>query len=196
MIFAFHVVGTFMELFKTAAGRWIYSEEALLRIRGVPLFSGFMYAAVGSYIARVWRIFDFRFTRFPPLRAAAALAAGIYVNFFNHHRLPDARVPLLFLTLFLFGRTFVWFKPYRRHRVMPLLLGFLLLALFIWFAENIGTFARACAYPGQQGGWAMVSPHKLVAWYLLMMISLALVALVRRPKPLGERPLAPAGGAG
>jgi len=39
-----------------------------LRIMGVPLFSGFMYACVGSYMARVWRIFDFRFDRFPPLK--------------------------------------------------------------------------------------------------------------------------------
>jgi uncharacterized membrane protein YoaT (DUF817 family) len=33
----------------------------------VPLFTGFMYAAIGSYIARCWRLFDFRFTRHPPL---------------------------------------------------------------------------------------------------------------------------------
>lgn len=50
-------------MFKTSAGSWIYPEPNLLRIGGVPLFSGFMYAAVGSYIARVWRIFDFRFSR-------------------------------------------------------------------------------------------------------------------------------------
>ncbi|MFN3387714.1 MAG: DUF817 domain-containing protein [Allosphingosinicella sp.] len=186
VIFAFHVVGTVMELFKTAAGSWIYPEEALLRIGGVPLFSGFMYAAVGSYIARVWRIFDFRFTRFPPLWTAAALAAAIYVNFFAHHWLPDARVPLLVATALLFGRTFVWFRPYRKHRAMPLLLGFLLVALFIWFAENIGTFARAWTYPDQREGWTVVSPHKLVAWYLLMIISFVLVALVHRPRPLAE----------
>lgn len=186
VIFAFHVVGTAMELFKTAAGSWIYPEEAVLRIGGVPLFSGFMYAAVGSYIARVWRIFDFRFTRFPPLWAAAALAAAVYVNFFTHHWLPDARVPLLVVTALLFGRTLVWFRPYRKHRPMPLLLGFLLVALFIWFAENIGTFARAWTYPDQSDGWTMVSPHKLVAWYLLMIISFVLVGLVHRPRPLEE----------
>ena len=32
---------------------------------------------------------------------------------------------------------------------MPLLLGFVLVALFIWFAENIGTFANAWRYPNQ-----------------------------------------------
>ena len=60
VILIFHVVGTVMELFKTAAGSWVYPEASTLHIGSVPLFSGFMYAAVGSYIARVWRIFDFR----------------------------------------------------------------------------------------------------------------------------------------
>ena len=188
VIFAFHVVGTAMEVFKTASGSWVYPEEAVLRIGGVPLFSGFMYAAVGSYIARVWRIFDFRFSRFPPLWAAALLAAAIYVNFFTHHWLPDVRVPLLLATAALFWRTRVWFRPYRTYRWMPLLIGFLLVALFIWLAENIGTFSQAWAYPDQREGWRVVSPHKLVAWYLLMIISFVLVALVHRPKPREEGP--------
>ena len=58
VILIFHVVGTVMELFKTQAGSWTYPEASVLHIGAVPLFSGFMYAAVGSYIARVWRIFD------------------------------------------------------------------------------------------------------------------------------------------
>ena len=36
-----------------------------------------MYAAVRSYIARIWWIFDVRYTRSPPLWAAIALAAAI-----------------------------------------------------------------------------------------------------------------------
>ena len=79
MILAFHVVGTAMEVFKTSAGSWVYPEPALLRIGDVPLFSGFMYAAVDSFIARVWRIFDFRFDRYPPLWATWLLAAA-YMN--------------------------------------------------------------------------------------------------------------------
>ncbi|MFT6541863.1 MAG: uncharacterized membrane protein YoaT (DUF817 family), partial [Maricaulis maris] len=83
VIAIFHVVGTVMEIFKTQAGSWVYPEDSLLRIAGVPLFSGFMYAAVGSYIARVWRIFDFRFDRFPNLWLQFALAAAVYINFFT-----------------------------------------------------------------------------------------------------------------
>lgn len=178
VILIFHVVGTAMELFKTAAGSWVYPEPALLRIGDVPLFSGFMYAAVGSYIARVWRIFDFRYTAYPPRWATWLLAAAIYVNFFAHHWLPDIRLALFAATIVLFWRTRVHFRNWRAHRWMPLLLGFLLVALFIWGAENIGTFARAWTYPGQEQGWRMVSLAKLGSWFLLMLISFVLVALV------------------
>jgi uncharacterized membrane protein YoaT (DUF817 family) len=93
VIAVFHVVGTVMEIFKVHVGSWIYPEngDAVLVIAGVPLFSGFMYAAVGSYLARVWRIFDFRFDRFPPLWLQAILAAAAYINFFTHHFTIDIR---------------------------------------------------------------------------------------------------------
>ena len=182
VILAFHVVGTAMEVFKTAAGSWIYPEEAVLRIGGVPLFSGFMYAAVGSYIARVWRICDFRFEPYPPVWATWLLAVAIYANFFSHHCLPDIRWLLFAATALLFWRCQVWFRPLHIHRRMPLLVGWGLVALFIWFAENIGTFARAWTYPSQDDGWHMVGLEKLGSWYLLMIISFVLVSLVQRPR--------------
>lgn len=186
VILVFHVVGTVMEIFKTSAGSWIYPEEAFFRIGGVPLFSGFMYAAVGSYLARVSRIFDMRYTGYPPLWATALLAAAIYVNFFAHHFTVDIRYGLFAATAILFFRTTVHYRVFRfRHR-MPLLLGFLLVALFIWFAENIGTWSRAWIYPNQNEGWAPVSIQKLGAWYLLMIISFVLVTLVHRPRTMEE----------
>lgn len=181
VILAFHLVGTVMELFKTHFGSWLYPEPSLLRIGGVPLFSGFMYAAVGSYLARVSRIFDFRFSHYPNPLLAGFLAVAIYVNFFAHHWLPDLRLALFAALGLLFLRTRVWFRVWREDRWMPLLLGWLLVALFIWFAENIGTYSRAWLYPSQRLGWAMVSPAKLGAWYLLMYISFILVAAVRQP---------------
>lgn len=189
VILVFHIVGTIMELFKTAHGSWIYPEGSFLRIGAVPLFSGFMYAAVGSYLARVWRIFDFRFTHFPPLWAQGLLAAAVYVNFFAHHWLPDIRLGLFAATAILYWRTFVHFRPDEVHRPMPLLVGFFLVAVFIWFAENLGTFARAWAYPGQEAGWQLVSLSKLGSWYLLMIISFVLVATVHRGREsAGDRP--------
>jgi uncharacterized membrane protein YoaT (DUF817 family) len=188
VILVYHVVGTVMEVFKTHVGSWIYPEPCLFRIGGVPLFSGFMYAAIGSYIARCWRLFDFRFTRHPPLWAMGLLAAGIYVNFFAHHYVADIRLALFALAALLLGRCWVHFKVWRVHRRMPLLLGFALVALFIWLAENIGTFTAVWVYPHQRQAWELVSPSKLGAWFLLMIISYVLVALVNRPQamPVGE----------
>lgn len=197
VIGAFHVVGTIMELFKTAAGSWLYPEPSLLRIGQVPLYSGFMYAAVGSYIARIWRIFDIRFDRYPPLWTTWLLAAAIYVNFFAHHFGPDVRLLLFAATAVLFVRTRFYFTPDRMRLSMPALLGFLLVALFIWFAENLGTWSRAWLYPAQQAqGWSPVSLAKLGSWYLLMIVSVVLVSLVQRPRPeaavAGARDVAPA----
>ena len=180
VIFAFHIVGTLMEIFKTSAGSWIYPEPSLLRVAGVPLFSGFMYAAVGSYIARVWRIMEFRFVRFPPPWMQALLAIAVYANFFTHHWLPDLRLGLFLASAAIYGPCMLYYRPDRAERPMPLLLGLLLVALFIWFAENMGTFARAWVYPSQNGGWHLVSLDKLGSWYLLMIISFVLVAALHR----------------
>lgn len=184
VIFLFHVVGTAMELFKTDAGSWIYPEDNFFRIAGVPLYSGFMYAAVGSYLARVTRIFDMRYSHYPPLAPTVVLAAAIYLNFFTHHFVADVRWLLFAAAGALYFRTWVHFRVFRFTHRMPLLVGFLLVALFIWFAENAGTWSRAWLYPGQEAGWTPVSIHKLGAWYLLMIISFVLVTLVHRPKPL------------
>lgn len=179
VILVFHVVGTVMELFKTSVGSWTYPEASLLHIGPVPLFSGFMYAAVGSYIARVWRIFDFRFSHYPMRWMTWVLAAAIYINFFAHHWLYDVRYILFGATGLLFWKTRVHFRNFRLHRWMPLLLGFGLVALFIWFAENIATFANAWNYPGQEGEWKPVSLAKYGSWYLLMLISFVLVEWVQ-----------------
>ena len=176
VILLFHVVGTAMEVFKTAAGSWIYPEPSLLRIGGVPLFTGFMYACVGSYIARCWRLFDFRFSGHPGLPALLILSAGIYANFFAHHYVIDLRYLLFAATAFLFRKSVVHFKVWRVHRRMPLLLGFLLVAFFIYLAENVGTFTGAWLYPGQRTGWSPVGLPKLGSWFLLMIISYAMVA--------------------
>ncbi len=184
VILIFHVVGTAMEVFKTGMGSWIYPEPSFFRIADVPLFSGFMYAAVGSYLARISRIFDMRYTRYPPLWLTLPLAVAIYVNFFAHHFVADIRVLLFGATALIFFPTVVHYRVFRfRHR-MPLLLGFLLVALFIWFAENIGTFSRIWLYPGQHDRWQMVSIDKLGAWFLLMIISFVLVTLVHPPQPV------------
>jgi len=183
VIFLFHIAGTVMELFKTYHGSWIYPEDSLLRIGAVPLFSGFMYAAVGSYIARVQRVFHIGVRHYPPMWQTYLLAAAIYANFFAHHWLPDVRIGLFIATALVFGRGWFWFKTDRKRRSMPLLLGYFLVALFIWIAENLATFGRAWTYPDQAAGWQMVSWAKFGSWFLLMIVSVVLVSLVHKPVP-------------
>ena len=182
VILIFHVIGTAMEVFKTYAGSWIYPEESIFRIAAVPLFSGFMYASVGSYLARISRIFDMRFSNYPPLWATFLLCAAIYINFFSHHYLWDVRYILFAVTVYLYWRCTVHYRVFRFTHRMPLLLGFFLVALFIWFAENIGTWSKAWLYPAQVNGWIVVSPAKLGSWYLLMIISFVLVTIVQKPR--------------
>lgn len=182
-IFLFHIAGTVMELFKTYHGSWVYPEDSLLRIGAVPLFSGFMYAAVGSYIARVQRVFHIGVKGYPPLWQTWVLAAAVYVNFFAHHWIWDFRYLLFAATAAVFGRGRFWFRTDRRRRSMPLLLGYFLVALFIWLAENLATFGRAWTYPDQSVGWHMVSVAKFGSWFLLMIVSVVLVSLVHKPKP-------------
>jgi uncharacterized membrane protein YoaT (DUF817 family) len=183
IILIFHLVGTGMEIFKTAVGSWVYPEDAMFRLAGVPLFSGFMYACVGSYMARIQRIFDITFTRYPPVWLTAVLALAIYINFFAHHYFPDLRWVLFAAIVLLYGRAFMHYRVFRFRHSMPMLLAFLLVALFIWIAENIGTWSRAWIYPHQANGWSMVSLNKLGSWYLLMLISVVLVTLVHPPRP-------------
>lgn len=193
VILIFHVVGTIMEVFKTAHGSWIYPEANLLRIGGVPLFSGFMYACIGSYIARAQRLFEIRFERYPPLWGPWLLAILAYVNFFTHHYVVDIRWGLYALSVVLFARASFQFTPDKAVRRMPMLLGFLLVSLFIWIAENLGTFASAWIYPHQRDGWTVVPLEKLGSWYLLMMLSFVLVSLVHRPERAEASSPAPAG---
>jgi uncharacterized membrane protein YoaT (DUF817 family) len=175
-----------MEVFKTAHGSWIYPEASLLRIGGVPLFSGFMYAAIGSYLARAWRLFEIRFETYPPLWGPWLLAVLSYINFFSHHYVPDIRWGLYAFSAVLFGGRWFQFTPDLKPRRMPMLLGFVLVSLFIWIAENLGTFTATWIYPHQRDGWSPVPISKLGAWYLLMMLSFVLVSLVHRPRGPGE----------
>ncbi|MEL6830740.1 MAG: DUF817 domain-containing protein [Pseudomonadota bacterium] len=181
VILVFHLVGTAMEVFKTDVGSWVYPEENVLRIGGVPLFSGFMYAAVGSYLARATRVFDFTWDHYPNRLATLGLSVLIYVNFFSHHWIYDFRWWLFAIAGLLFWRTHVHFRVWRWRHQMPLLIGFLLISVFLWIAENIGTYTRTWLYPEQTSSWQLVSLSKMGSWYLLMIISWVLVTLVQRP---------------
>ncbi|WP_424959159.1 DUF817 domain-containing protein [Hyphomicrobium sp. 1Nfss2.1] len=181
VIAAYHVVGTIMEIFKTSVGSWIYPEECFFRIAGVPLFSGFMYSCIGSYICRAWTLFHFEFRAHPSTGWLVALSVAIYANFFTHHYMPDMRWALFLAAAVLFARTRIYFVNWREYRWMPLLLGLGLVTSFIWLAENVGTFTKTWLYPTQRATWSMVSAGKFGSWFLLLIISYTLVALIKKP---------------
>lgn len=180
----FHLVGFALEVFKTSSGikSWAYPDFAYTKLFGVPLFSGFMYAAVGSYIIQAWRMFDLRVKHHPPYWMAALIAILIYTNFFTHHYIGDYRWHLASCALGLYARSTVIFRPYDRDRQMPLLLSFLLIGFFVWLAENISTLLGIWKYPNQIGAWSTVHVGKWSSWSLLVIMTFTIVANLKHIK--------------
>lgn len=178
VICAFHVLGLGLELFKVHEGSWAYPGDAVTKVGGVPLFAGFMYAAVGSYICQAWRRFDLRVTGYPA-PATTLVALAIYANFFTHHWIVDLRVALAVLGLVVLRRTMVHFTVGDGRYRMPLALSFTLIGLFLWLAENLATLLEAWQYPDQADAWHSVHVAKIGSWALLVTMSFVLVATVK-----------------
>ncbi|MBK9033048.1 MAG: DUF817 domain-containing protein [Myxococcales bacterium] len=181
----FHGLGLGLELWKTdpRVGSWAYPEAATFAIGQVPLYSGFMYAAVASFICQAWRRCDVTLHAPPTPRVALALVAAIYLNFFTHHLVWDLRWPLTAAVVLAFRRTSVTFAtaPGARRR-LPMVAWFALVGLGIWAAENAATAGGAWAYPDQRLGWRAVSLGKIHAWALLVIVTFVLVAELKRRK--------------
>lgn len=186
VIFIFHLLATVMELFKTnpAIGSWMYPgrDGVLFMLSTVPLFTGFLYSAIGSYISRAFVFLNLRFERFPAYHHLWILAVLIYLNFFTHHFIYDLRYVLLAYTIILFWKTRVRYRVYRTERSMPFLLTSILTSFFVWIAENIGTFTSIWLYPSQLEHWHLVSLSKMGSWFLLLILSFALVTIIYRDK--------------
>ena len=173
----FHALGLGLELFKThpAIGSWGYPEEGFFEVGDVPLYSGFMYAAVASYMCQAWRVMDLEVRGMPSCWLSVPLSAAIYLNFFTHHFLWDARWVLALGVLVVFWRTRVSFTTTRR-RSMPLVLAFGLMGSFVYGAENVSTYLGAWAYPHQLSSWSPVALAKVSSWTLLVIVSFVIVA--------------------
>jgi uncharacterized membrane protein YoaT (DUF817 family) len=180
----FHLVGFALEVFKTSSGikSWAYPDFGYSKVMGVPLFAGFMYAAVGSYIIQAWRLLDLRVIHHPPYWMAALLAILIYANFFTHHYIGDYRWYIAACALGLYARASVVFRPFDIERSMPLLLSFILIGFFIWIAENISTFAGIWKYSNQMGAWSIVHVGKWSSWSLLVIMTFTIVANLKHIK--------------
>ncbi len=186
----FHLLGLGLEIFKTSPGigSWSYPDPGFLKVAGVPLYSGFMYAAIGSYMCQAWRILDLELVDYPPRAATIPLCAAIYANYFTHHYVPDVRWILAALVAIVFVRTRVLFTARTARRRMPLALSFLLIGFFVWVAENLSTALGAWVYPNQRQGWAFVHPGKISSWALLVILSFILVAELKHLKARIARP--------
>lgn len=180
----FHAIGFALEAFKVSGSiqSWSYPDFAYSKVFGVPLFSGFMYAAIGSYVIQAWRLLDMRIAHHPPYWMATGLSILIYANFFSHHYIGDYRWYLAACVLGLYARTTVIFRPYDRDRKMPLILGFILTGFFIWLAENISTFYGIWKYPNQLGAWSTVNIGKWSSWSLLVIMTFTIVANLKHFK--------------
>lgn len=195
VIAIFHVLAMLMELFLTSPqiGSWHYPEAGHFRINNVPLFAGFMYSAVGSFLVRAQRIFDIRWHALPAWPWLMLLALASYLNFFTHHFIFDFRWILMGLSVIAFWRTTLEIdlgQPQRqlfKLHFLPILLG---LAVLVWIAENIATFSNIWLYPSQRDAWHWVGIGKIGSWYLLLLLSLGLVLALQRASmgKTSERP--------
>jgi uncharacterized membrane protein YoaT (DUF817 family) len=174
----FHLVGLALELFKVRTGSWAYPGFAYTKIGEVPLYSGFMYAAVGSYLCQAWRRLDLDVAGYRPV-ATALVAGGIYANFFLEYWLPDLRLVGAAALLVVTRRTRVSYRVGTVRYTMPLALAFALIGAFLWFAENIATIFGAWRYPDQGDAWRMVHLSKFGSWALLVSVSFVLVAALK-----------------
>ncbi|WP_404976416.1 DUF817 domain-containing protein [Agrobacterium larrymoorei] len=183
-IFLFHIVGFALELFKTSSTvqSWSYQDFAYSKLFGVPLFAGFMHAAIASYIIQAWRLFDLRIRHHPPYWMATLIALAIYANFFTNHYIADYRWYIAACVVGLYARATVIYCPYDRDRKMPLLLSFVLIGFFVWIAENISTFFTIWSYPNQVGAWSAVSLGKWSSWSLLVIMTFTIVCHLKHIK--------------
>ncbi|MFD1178561.1 DUF817 domain-containing protein [Paenibacillus puldeungensis] len=182
VICMFHVIGLALELFKVHMGSWSYPEPGWTKVFGVPLYSGFMYASVASYICQAWRRFHLEIAGWPKAIYTVAISTAIYLNFFTHHFIGDYRWVLMGLLVIIFFRTTVYFTLGDRTLRMPLTLSFFLIGFFIWVAENISTFLGAWTYPDQEHVWRLVHFGKITSWLLLVVISVIIVAQLKHVK--------------
>ncbi|MEO5910822.1 MAG: DUF817 domain-containing protein [Pelobium sp.] len=182
VICIFHLLGLAMELFKVHYGSWSYPEFAYAKFFGVPLYSGFMYASVASYMCQAWRRFDLQMIYWPQHWWVRITGAFIYLNFFSNHFIIDVRYYIGIVILILFRKAKVIFHVRRKPYQMPVTISFLLIGFFIWLAENMATLLGAWKYAYQHGAWAMVNYQKISSWAFLVVVSYIIVAELKMLK--------------
>lgn len=195
VICLFHLIGLVLELYKVHHGSWVYPGEGYTKLFGVPLYSGFMYASVASYLCQAWRRLDVGLVNWPRPVWTVPLGAAIYLNFMTHHYIWDLRWLLMGLLVPVFWKTTVEYRVLGRLRRMPVVLSFGLIGFFIWIAENLGTLLGAWRYPNQRDAWQWVGLGKFSSWFLLVIVSFIIVAQLKHVKAALAKGQSPYGAA-
>ncbi|MFN8392838.1 MAG: DUF817 family protein [Bdellovibrionota bacterium] len=176
-VLTFHLLGFFLELHKVAIGNWRYPEEAIFKLVGVPLYSGFMYASVACFLLALQRSLRLRVVGWPSPVVSCLSALLVYVNFFTNHYTQDARLVIAALLVVAFWRASISVEiaaRSRRMRLLPVIAG---LGLLVWVAENIATFLGAWEYSYQTDGWQLVSFRTAGSWTLLVFVNVVVVVI-------------------
>jgi uncharacterized membrane protein YoaT (DUF817 family) len=182
VITLFHLLGLVMELHKVHRGSWSYPEHAYTKVMGVPLYAGFMYASVGSYICQAWRNLKLDTVYWPNSIYTIGVGAAIYLNFFTNAFIADLRLYIALVLIAVFWRTRFSFRLHQKIYYISALLSFTIIGFFIWLAENIATFFGAWKYAYQHKGWQIVTWHKITSWSLMVIVSIIIVGELKRLK--------------
>lgn len=179
VITVFHLIGLSMELIEVSVNHsWAYTSSGIFYIASVPIFTGFMYASVGSYMAKEFKLLKLKVTKMPTNRFIIVFSVAIYANFILNNHIYDFRYILLIVMFIVYNQADLYFTPAVKSYKFNLPLAFLLIGFFIWIAENISTYLGIWTYPNQVPVWQMVHFSKISSWMLLSIVSFNLVYLL------------------
>lgn len=175
----FHLIGLSMELIEVGINHsWAYTSSGIFYIASVPIFTGFMYACVGSYMAKEFKLLELKVSSMPSNKFIVIFSIAIYANFILNNHIYDFRYVLLVIMFVVYNRANLTFKPLLKSYRFNLPLSFLLIGFFIWVAENISTYLGIWSYPNQVPVWHLVHVSKITSWMLLSIVSFNLVYLL------------------
>lgn len=176
VITIFHLVGLSMELIEVSINHsWTYTSSGIFYIGSVPIFTGFMYASIGSYMTKEFKLLDFKVYNMPSKPFLIIYSLFIYLNFIFNNHIFDFRYILIIIMIIVYSNVDLSFKPSVKRYKFYMPLSFLLIGFFIWIAENISTYFDIWSYPNQIPIWHLVHFSKISSWMLLSIVSFNLV---------------------
>lgn len=179
IVAAFHLLGLGLEAYKVRHGSWSYPEPALTKVLDVPLYSGFMYASVASYMLGAKRVMRLEFAAMPPRWVLVVGLVAVYANFLLARLFGDVRWWIVLLLATALWRARAVFD-YGAGRVrMPVILALALIGGFVFLAENLCTALGTWVYPRQASGWRPVEAGKIVSWILMSTVAFLTITLMR-----------------